>query len=228
MDTKIQYVVKESGERVYFKDSEATEIIENTKQKKLIAGRGLKLNGNVLSLADNIGGGSGIKYFTVNDMMSHSSYEGAETYGDTNYSKMTVEFAYLGNPQLFTEYVNTHEESDYNGNHYMSFYMNFGFVHEIDSNTGSPNKQKVLDVVSTLEATGDDYFCVFPLRVISGSFMREVNGYNSGDSSNVEACMFARWYYDNYGVKQSNSNNEIEGNTYSNNILSIIWRHFAG
>ena len=43
MDTKIQYVVKESGERVYFKDSEATEIIENTKQKKLIAGRGLSL-----------------------------------------------------------------------------------------------------------------------------------------------------------------------------------------
>lgn len=227
MDTKIQYVVKESGERVYFKDSEATEIIENTKQKKLIAGRGLKLNGNVLSLADNIGGSSGIKYFTVNDMLSHSSYEGAETYGDTNYSKMTVEFAYLGNPQLFTEYVNTHEESDYNGNHYMSFYMNFGFVSEIDTNTGSPNKQKILDVVSTLEATDDDYFCVFPLRVISGSFMREVNGYKSG-YSDMEACLFARWCYDSYGVKQPNSNNEIEGNTYTNNILPIIWRHFAG
>lgn len=224
MDTKIQYVVKESGERVYFKDSEATEIIENTKQKKLIAGRGLKLNGNVLSLADNIGGGSGIKYFTVNDMLSHSSYEGAETYGDTNYSKMTVEFAYLGNPQLFTEYVNTHEESDYNYNSY----VNFGFVSEINSSTGSPNKQKILDVVSTLEVTDDDYFCVFPLRVTSGSFMREVNGYKSGYSDIVEACMFARWYYDNYGVKQPNSNNEIEGSTYTNNILPIIWKHFAG
>ena len=223
MDTKIQYVVKESGERVYFKDSEATEIIENTKQKKLIAGRGLKLNGNVLSLADNIGGGSDIKYFTVNDMLSHSSYEGAETYGDTNYSKMTVEFAYLGNPQLFTEYVNTHEESGYNDNRY----MNFGFVSEIDSNTGSPNKQKVLDIVSTLEATDDDYFCVFPLRVTSGSFMREVNGYKRG-SSDIEACMFARWYYDNYCVKQPNSNDEISASTYSNNILPIIWKHFAG
>lgn len=226
MDTKIQYVVKESGERVYFKDSEATEIIENTKQKKLIAGRGLKLNGNILSLADNIGGGSNIKYFTVNDMLSHSSYEGAETYGDTDYSKMTVEFAYLGNPQLFIEYVNTHEESDYDGNHYMNFYMSFGFVSEIDSNTGSPNKQKALDVVSTLEATDDDYFCVFPLRIISGEFHRDVTGYSS--SSDMEACLFARWCYDNYGVKQPNSNNEIEGNTYSNNILPIIWRHFAG
>lgn len=224
MDTKIQYVVKESGERVYFKDSEATEIIENTKQKKLIAGRGLKLNGNVLSLADNIGGGSDVKYFTVNDMLSHSSYEGAETYGDTGYSKMTVEFAYLGNPQLFTEYVNTHEESNYND----KCYMNFGFVSEIDSNTGSPNKQKVLDVVSTLEATDDDYFCVFPLRVTSGSFMREVNGYKSGSSDEIEACMFARWYYDYYCVKQYNSNNEITASTYSNNILPIIWKHFAG
>lgn len=225
MDTKIQYVVKESGERVYFKDSEATEIIENTKQKKLIAGRGLKLNGNVLSLADNISGGSNLKYFTVNDMLSHSSYEGAETYGDTGYSKMTVEFAYLGNPQLFTEYVNTHEESNYDDR----CYMNFGFVSEIDSNTGSPNKQKVLDVVSTLEATDDDYFCVFPLRVTSGrSFMREVNGYKSGSSDDIEACMFARWYYDNYCVKQYNSDNEITASTYSNNILPIIWKHFAG
>lgn len=220
MDTKIQYVVKESGERVYFKDSEAAEIIENTKQKKLIAGRGLKLNGNVLSLADNIGGGSDLKYFTVNDMLANSSYEGAETYGDEGYSKITVEFAYLGNPQLFTEYVNTHEESYYSG------YMNFGFVYEIDGSTGSPNKQKVLDVVSTLEATDDDYFCVFPLRVTSGSFMREVFGYKS-DSSNIEACMFARWYYDNYGVKQYNSDNEITASTYSYNILPIIWKHFA-
>ena len=223
MDTKIQYVVKESGERVYFKDSEATEIIENTKQKKLIAGRGLKLNGNVLSLADNIGGGSNLKYFTVNDMLSHSSYEGAETYGDTGYSKMTVEFAYLGNPQLFTEYVNTHEESNYDDKRY----MNFGFVSEIDSNTGSPNKQKVLDVVSTLEATDDDYFCVFPLRVTSGrSFMREVNGYKSGSSDDIEACKFADWYIDYYGERQQL--NEITASTYSNNILPIIWKHFAG
>lgn len=223
MDTKIQYVVKESGERVYFKDSEATEIIENTKQKKLIAGRGLKLNGNVLSLADNIGGGSNLKYFTVNDMLSHSSYEGAETYGDTGYSKMTVEFAYLGNPQLFTEYVNTHEESNYDDR----CYMNFGFVSEIDSNTGSPNKQKVLDVVSTLEATDDDYFCVFPLRVTSGrSFMREVNGYKSGSSNDIEACKFADWYIDYYGERQQL--NEITASTDSNNILPIIWKHFAG
>ena len=223
MDTKIQYVVKESGERVYFKDSEATEIIENTKQKKLIAGRGLKLNGNVLSLADNISGGSNLKYFTVNDMLSHSSYEGAETYGDTGYSKMTVEFAYLGNPQLFTEYVNTHEESNYDDR----CYMNFGFVSEIDSNTGSPNKQKVLDVVSTLEATDDDYFCVFPLRVTSGrSFMREVNGYKSGSSNDIEACKFADWYIDYYGERQQL--NEITASTYSNNILPIIWKHFAG
>ena len=223
MDTKIQYVVKESGERVYFKDSEATEIIENTKQKKLIAGRGLKLNGNVLSLADNIGGGSNLKYFTVNDMLSHSSYEGAEIYGDTGHSKMTVEFAYLGNPQLFTEYVNTHEESNYDDR----CYMNFGFVSEIDSNTGSPNKQKVLDVVSTLEATDDDYFCVFPLRVTSGrSFMREVNGYKSGSSDDIEACKFADWYIDYYGERQQL--NEITASTYSNNILPIIWKHFAG
>ena len=223
MDTKIQYVVKESGERVYFKDSEATEIIENTKQKKLIAGRGLKLNGNVLSLADNISGGSNLKYFTVNDMLSHSSYEGAETYGDTGYSKMTVEFAYLGNPQLFTEYVNTHEESNYDDR----CYMNFGFVSEIDSNTGSPNKQKVLDVVSTLEATDDDYFCVFPLRVTSGrSFMREVNGYKSGSSNDIEACKFADWYIDYYGERQQL--NEITASTDSNNILPIIWKHFAG
>lgn len=222
--TEIKYAtVKrdyEEDEKVYFADEFLRESL-NAKQKKLVAGRGLKLNGNVLSLAANVSGGSDLKYFTISDMKSHSNYEGAEAYEDTNYAKMTVEFAYLGNPQLFTEYVNTHEEYDY------SRYMNFGFVSEIDSSTGSPNKQKVLDVVSTLEATDDDYFCVFPLRVISGEFHRDVTGYYE-HSSDMEACLFARYSYDEYGAKQPNSDNKVEATTYASNITPIIWKHLAG
>ena len=222
--TEIKYAtVKrdyEEDEKVYFADEFLRESL-NAKQKKLVAGRGLKLNGNVLSLADNVSGGSDLKYFNISDMKSHSNYDGAEAYEDTNYAKMTVEFAYLGNPQLFIEYVNTHEEYDY------SRYMNFGFVSEIDSSTGSPNKQKVLDVVSTLEATDDDYFCVFPLRVTSGEFHRDVTGYYE-HSSDMEACLFARYSYDEYGAKQPNSDNKVEATTYASNITPIIWKHLAG
>ena len=224
--TEIKYATikrdKVEDEKVYFADEFLRESL-NTKQKKLVAGRGLKLNGNVLSLADNVGGGSDLKYFTISNMKSGNSYDGAETYEDTSYAKITVEFAYLGNPQLFTEYVNTHEESDYDNNRY----MNFGFISEIDYSTGSPNKQKVLDVVSTLEATDDDYFCVFPLRVISGEFHRDVTGYHE-HSSDMEACLFARYSYDEYGAKQPNSDNKVEATTYASNITPIIWKHLAG
>ena len=40
-------------ETIYFKDRKAREILEG-KQKKLTAGRGLKLVGNTISLADDI------------------------------------------------------------------------------------------------------------------------------------------------------------------------------
>lgn len=218
MDTKIQYVVKENGERVYFKDSEATEIIENTKQKKLIAGRGLKLNGNVLSLADNISGSSNVKYFTVSGLRGSYSYEGCEMYEGSYQAKLDVEFAYFGNPQLFIEYVNT-----YNGGSTNYSYLNF-----VDGVEGGfePNKQKAISAISTLGETEDDYFCLLPLRITSGSFIRESIGCRSC-SSDMEACTFARWYYDNYCVKQPNSDNEIVASTYSNNILPIIWKQFA-
>ena len=63
MATKIEffkvsdYYSDEYGnEEVYFKDLNAREVLEG-KQKKLKAGRGLKLVGNTLSLADTAAGG---------------------------------------------------------------------------------------------------------------------------------------------------------------------------
>lgn len=203
--TEIKYAtIKRDGledEKVYFTDEVLREKI-NTKQQKLIAGRGLKLKGNILSLSDNISGNSNIKYFTVRGLKSCYSYE-----------ELDVEFAYFGNPQLFVEYVRG------NGTDYI--YLNF--VDGVESGF-EPNKEKATSAISALGETEDDYFCLLPLRVTSGSYTREVVGYSTGS---IEACMFARWRYDYYGVKQPNSDGAITASTASSDIIPIIWKQFA-
>ena len=218
MSTKIEFFKTKTYNNedieVYFKDTKAREVLEG-KQKKLKAGRGLKLVGNTLSLADDISGGSNLKYFTIDGLLSSSSYEGAETESieGTTYSKFSVQFTYFGNPQIFVNYANqdSHE------------YATLRFINELSSSIEA-NVQKAAEAVSNLEATDDDYFCLIPVRVISGEFSREIKGYD-GDG-NFEACKFADWYIDYYGERQQL--NEITASTDSNNILPIIWKHFAG
>lgn len=216
--TEIKYAtIKRDGledKKVYFTD-EALRGELSTKQKKLTAGRGLKLKGNTLSLSDSVSSGSNAKYFTVSGLRSCFSYEGCEMYEGSNYAKLDVEFAYFGNPQLFIEYVR------FSGSGTNYSYLNF-----VDGVEGGfePNRQKATSAISALGGTEDDYFCLLPLRVTSGSYAREVVGYSTGS---IEACMFARWYYDNYGVKQPNSNNEISARNDSGNIIPIIWKQFA-
>lgn len=201
------------NETIYFKDSKARETLEG-KQKKLTAGRGLKLVGNTLSLADDISSGSSLKYFTVDGLLGEGYYEGAETVeiDDKQYSKFSVQFTYLGNPQVFTNYANqdSHE------------YATLNFVSELSSGVEA-NKQKAVEAISSLEATDDDYFCLIPVRVISGELSREVKGYNGG---NIEACFFADWYIDDYGERQSHSN--IQGATDPETIIPAIWKYLAG
>ena len=97
MSTKIEFfktkTYNNEDVEVYFKDTKAREVLEG-KQKKLKAGRGLKLVGNTLSLADNISSGSNLKYFTIDGLLSSSSYEGAETelIEGSTYSKFSVQF----------------------------------------------------------------------------------------------------------------------------------------
>ena len=217
--TEIKYAtIKRDGledKKVYFTD-EALRGELNTKQKKLTAGRGLKLNGNILSLSDSVSGGSNVKYFTVSGLRSCYSYEGCEMYEGSSYAKLDVEFAYFGNPQLFIEYVNTYSDSGTN-------YSYLNFVDGVESGF-EPNKQKAISAISTLGETEDDYFCLLPLRVTSGSYTREVVGYSTGS---IEACMFAGWYYDYYGAKQTNSDNKIIARNDSDNIIPIIWKQFA-
>lgn len=220
MGTEIEFF-KRSGdssndymeEVIYFSDKNAREEIQG-KQKKLVAGRGLKLVGNTLSLADDISSGSSLKYFTVDGLLSKSSYEGAETevIEDKTYSKFSVQFTYLGNPQVFINYANqdSHE------------YATLKFVSELSSGVEA-NKQKAVEAISNLEATDDDYFCLIPVRVISGELSREVKGYNDG---NLEACYFADWYIDEYGERQSHSN--IQGATDPETIIPAIWKYLAG
>lgn len=214
--TEIKYATikrdKIEDEKVYFVDEALRENI-NTKQKKLTAGRGLKLNGNILSLSDSVSSGSNAKYFTVSGLRSCFSYEGCEMYEGSNYAKLDVEFAYFGNPQLFVEYVRG------NGTNYT--YLNF--VDGVESGF-EPNKEKATSAISALGETEDDYFCLLPLRVTSGRYTREVVGYSTGS---IEACMFARWCYDYYGVKQPNSDGAISASTDSSDIIPIIWKQFA-
>lgn len=214
--TEIKYATikrdKIEDEKVYFVDEALRENI-STKQEKLTAGRGLKLNGNILSLSDSVSSGSNAKYFTVSGLRSCYSYEGCEMYEGSSYAKLDVEFVYFGNPQLFVEYVRG------NGTNYI--YLNF--VDDVESGF-EPNKEKATSAISALGETEDDYFCLLPLRVTSGSYTREVDGYSTGS---IEACMFARWCYDYYGVKQPNSDGEISASTNSRDIIPIIWKQFA-
>ena len=214
--TEIKYATikrdKIEDEKVYFVDEALRENI-STKQEKLTAGRGLKLNGNILSLSDSVSSGSNAKYFTVSGLRSCYSYEGCEMYEGSSYAKLDVEFVYFGNPQLFVEYVRG------NGTNYI--YLNF--VDDVESGF-EPNKEKATSAISALGETEDDYFCLLPLRVTSGSYTREVVGYSTGS---IEACMFARWCYDYYGVKQPNSDGEISASTNSRDIIPIIWKQFA-
>ena len=214
--TEIKYATikrdKLEDEKVYFVD-EALRGELSTKQKKLTVGRGLKLNGNILSLSDSVSSGSNAKYFTVSGLRSCFSYEGCEMYEGSNYAKLDVEFAYFGNPQLFVEYVRG------NGTNYT--YLSF--VDGVESGF-EPNKEKATSAISALGETKDDYFCLLPLRVTSGRYTREVVGYSTGS---IEACMFARWCYDYYGVKQPNSDGAISASTDSCNIIPIIWKQFA-
>ena len=124
--TEIKYATikrdKLEDEKVYFVD-EALRGELSTKQKKLTAGRGLKLNGNILSLSDSVSSGSNAKYFTVSGLRSCFSYEGCEMYEGSNYAKLDVEFAYFGNPQLFVEYgfnITNKSELEYNTKAYSS------------------------------------------------------------------------------------------------------------
>lgn len=218
MATKIEFfkanTYNNEDIEVYFKDTKAREVLEG-KQKKITAGRGLKLIGNTLSLADNISSGSNLKYFTIDGLLSSSSYEGTETelIEGSTYSKFNVQFTYLGNPQIFINYANQ-------GSHE---YATLKFINELSSTVES-NTQKAVEAISNLGATSDDYFCLIPVRVISGEFSREIKGYDR--DGNFEACNFADWYIDNYDERQQLS--EIQGSTYSNNIIPIIWKHFAG
>ena len=202
------------NETIYFKDSKARETLEG-KQKKITAGRGLKLVGNTLSLADNISSGSNLKYFTIDGLLSSSSYEGAEKelIEGSTYSKFSVQFTYLGNPQVFINYANQ-------GSHE---YATLRFINELSSSIET-NVQKAVEAISNLEATGDDYFCLIPVRVISGEFSREIKGYDR--NGNFEACNFADWYIDHYGERQQLS--EIQGDTNSSGIIQIIWKYLAG
>lgn len=201
-------------ETIYFKDSKAREVLEG-KQKKITAGRGLKLVGNTLSLTDDISGGSNLKYFTIDGLLSGSSYQGAETelIEGRTYSKFSVQFTYFGNPQIFVNYANQ-------GSHE---YATLRFINELSSSIET-NVQKAVEAISNLEATDDDYFCLIPVRVISGEFSREIKGYDR--NNNFEACSFADWYIDHYGVRQQLS--EIQGSTNSNSVIPIIWKYFAG
>ena len=202
------------NETIYFKDSKARETLEG-KQKKITAGRGLKLVGNTLSLADDISGGSNLKYFTIDGLLSNSSYEGAETESieGSTYSKFSVQFTYLGNPQIFVNYTNQ-------GSHE---YATLKFINELSSSIES-NTQKAAEAISNLEATNDDYFCLIPVRVISGEFSREIKGYDR--NGNFEACNFADWYIDHYGERQQLS--EIQGSTNESSVIQFIWKYFAG
>ena len=200
-------------ETIYFKDRKAREILEG-KQKKLTAGRGLKLVGNTISLADDISGGSGLKYFTVEGLLSETLYEGAETevIEDKTYSKFGVEFTYFGNPQIFVNYANQDSHDS----------ATLKFITELSSGVEA-NKQKAIEAISSLETTADDYFCLIPIRVISGEVSREVNGYNDG---NLEACYFADWSLNEYGERVQNS--EINASNDTSNIIPVIWKYFAG
>jgi hypothetical protein len=216
--TEIKYATVKrdykEDEKVYFADEKLRGELDK-KQKKITVGRGLRLNGNVLSLADNIGGGSNFKYFTIDGLKASGLYEGSEPFEGAECSKLTVECAYIGNPKVYVDYI---DAGDFSSDNYND--RCFNFINEVSDE--EVNMQKVREVLATLGDSGEDFFCILPTRIISGEFMRIMHGIQ-GDG--FEACIFAPWCYDSYGVKQTREN--VQPSRDKTEIIPVIWEQLA-
>lgn len=210
-------------EVIYFSDKNAREEIQG-KQKKLVAGRGLKISGNMISLADDIGGGgANVKYVTIDNLLGDGYSDGQETevIDNNTYGKYAVQFAYIGNPKIFLDCADAMETNE-SADEYSDMTA-LNFVSEIAYN--STNRQRAKAAIAELDETKDDYFLLLAVRVSSGSFLRNINGIAS-DYDKLEGGYFADWYYDSYGERIQRE--AITSSNYKSDIIPAIWRYFAG
>ena len=186
-------------ETIYFKDSKARKILE-TKQIKLKAGRGLKLEDNILSIVPSVTGSISLNQFSFT-----AKIDGKK-----------ISYTTIGNPKIFKEASNEAKVAFLNNAFPSSgaYYIEEFSVSNFTSGD-SPTAETTPDVPTNAYTIGMkiesipnnenfDFFAIF-ITDISESKETEnsVTEYASVFDNNAGRVSYIQnYYYDNYGEKQ--------------------------
>lgn len=186
-------------ETIYFKDSKAREILNN-KQIKLKAGRGLKLEGNILSVIPSATG-------SVN--LNQSNFA-AEIDGKR------ISYTTIGNPKIFKD-ADDDAKAEFLNNAFPSseiYYMSSFYGSDFTPDSSSPVVETTPDVPYDAYTIGmkiedlmdDDSFDFFAIFITDISEIHELKGAPAEyvsvfDNEQGHVAYIQNYYYDTYGVK---------------------------
>lgn len=186
-------------ETIYFKDSKARKILE-TKQIKLKAGRGLKLEDNILSIVPSVTGSISLNQFSFT-----AKIDGKK-----------ISYTTIGNPKIFKEASNEAKVAFLNNAfpsseaYYMNTFSESDFTPD-SSSTVETTPDVPTDAYTISLKIGDipddDNFDFFAIFITGISELREsedsVIGYISVFDNDIGRVSYIQnYYYDTYGEKQ--------------------------
>ena len=188
-------------ETIYFKDSKAREILSN-KQIKLKAGRGLKLDGNVLSV---IPSGSGS--INLNQFSFIAEIDGKR-----------ISYTTFGNPKIFKEASNDAKASFLNNalnsdRYHMSSFSGSDFTSDGSVETTPDIPYNAYTIGMKIGGlTDNDSFDFFAIFITNISEAHELNGAPAEyisvfDNAMGRVSYIQNYYYDQYGEKVESSGN---------------------
>jgi hypothetical protein len=189
-------------ETIYFKDSKAREMLNN-KQMKLKAGRGLKLEGNILSVIPSATG-------SVN--LNQSNFI-AEIDGKR------VSYTTIGNPKIFKE-ANDDAKATFLNNAFPSseiYYMSSFSEGDFTPDSSSPVVETTPDIpydaytigMKIGDLTDDDSFDFFAIFITDISEIHELKGAPAEyvsvfDNAQGHVSYIQNYSYDSYGELENN------------------------
>lgn len=186
-------------ETIYFKDSKAREILNN-KQIKLKAGRGLKLEGNILSVIPSATGSVNLNQFSFTAKIDGKKIS-YTTFGNPKIFKEAgngpkAEFLNNAFPQQDTYYMNTFSESDFTPDSSST----------VETTPDVPTNAYTIGLKIN-DIPDDDNFDFFAIFITDISELREsedsVIGYISVFDNDIGCVSYIQnYYYDTYGEKQ--------------------------
>ena len=195
-------------ETIYFKDSKAREMLNN-KQIKLKAGKGLKLEDNILSVVPSTTGSVSLNQFSFMAKINGKK----------------ISYTTIGNPKIFKEATNDAKAEflnnafPYTETYYMDRFSGGDFTSDDSSATeATPDVPTTAYTISMKinDIPDDDNFDFFAIFITDISELREMEnsaiGYVSVfDNDAGHVSYIQNYYYDVYGEKQ-----DSPGETFMN------------